>query len=113
MRATLSGLWREHRLLLTGFVLATVIAALLVLRLTMQVAYFSTHRDTELAGWMPVGYISHSYNVDAALLAEAIGLPPDAPKHTSLAAVAEMQGRPLEAVEQDILDAVQAARAAQ
>ena len=100
-------------MLLIGFLLAAVITFFLLMRLTVQVVYFSQNRDAALAGWMPVGYISHSYDVDADALAEAIGLPPDAPMHTSLAKIAEMQGRPLEAVEQDILEAVQAARAAQ
>ncbi len=113
MKQIFQTMWREHRVLLVAFIVSALVTFLLVLRLTVQVVYFSQNRDAELVGWMPLGYISHSYNIDTDILSQAVGLPADAPMHTSLEKIAEMQGRPLADVEQDILDAVEAERAGQ
>lgn len=113
MKKTFKLMWRQHRLLLVAFIASAIIAALLLLRLTVLVVYFSQNRDAELLGWMPLAYISHSYNIDTNILSQAVGLPPDAPMHTSLEKIAETQGRPLADVEQDILDAIKAERSKQ
>jgi len=113
MKKTFKLMWRQHRVLLLAFIVSALFAALMLLRLTVLIVYFSQNRDVELLGWMPLGYISHSYNIGADILTQAVGLPVSAPMRTSLDKIAAMQGRPLADVEQDILDAVQAERSKQ
>jgi hypothetical protein len=113
MKNTLKLMWRQHRLLLLAFIASVIIATLMLARLVVLIVYFSQHRDAELAGWMPLGYISRSYNIDTKVLSQSVGLPSDTPMYTSLDNVAKMQNRPLAKVEQDILDAVDAERSKQ
>ncbi len=113
MKKTFKLMWRQHRVLLLAFIVSALFAALMLLRLTVLIVYFSHNRDAELLGWMPLGYISHSYNVDTDILAKAVGLPASAPMRTSLDKIAAMQGRPLADVERDILAAIKAERSKQ
>lgn len=106
-------LWADHKLLLLGFVLAVMLTLFMVGRLAVMTVYFTHHRDAELAGWMPIFYISRSYEVAPEVLVSALGLTQEQARRKSIEMIAAQQNRPLEAVKQDILTAVQAARDAQ
>jgi len=108
---TLRHLWLNHKLLLTGFVLALLATLVLCARLVTLTIYFAHHRDVELADWMPLGYISRSYEIPPDQLAAALHLPPGAPFHVPLERISEHEGIPLPEIKRQILDAVRQIRA--
>ena len=108
---TLRALWRDHKLLLLGFVLAALVTLMLCVRLVVLTVYFAHHRDMTLEGWMPLGYVARSYDVDPAVLKPVIGGLDGINRHSSIAEIAAKQHRPVAEVEQDILAAIQARRA--
>ena len=66
-----------------------------------------------LAGWMTVGYVAHSYDVDRLRLAEALGLDPSQRLRLTLDEIAARSGMPLAEVEATLLAVIAAERAGQ
>lgn len=71
-------LWRSHPIALTGFVVATLVTAFFVVRLTVLTVYWSdpAHRNLAPQPWMSVGYVARSWGVAPEDLVEKTGLPP-------------------------------------
>lgn len=103
-------LWQDHKLLVLGFMAALILTTVLFVRLIANVVYWPQHRDTEISGWMTVGYVAHSYDVDKDGLIEALGIETDLRRHLTLKAIADAQNMPLEELQNTLLNAVAAQR---
>ncbi|MFQ5624265.1 MAG: hypothetical protein ACE5FS_12830 [Paracoccaceae bacterium] len=84
----LRSLWREHRLLLVAFVIASLAVVFLAVRLTVFTIYWSRYRNAPLQGWMPIGYVAKSYDVPREALAAALGVANGSRRRMSLADIA-------------------------
>lgn len=106
-------LWRRHRGLVLALVAACLVTLFFAIRLTVSTLYWAGHRDAALAGWMTVGYVAHSYDVDRLRLAEALGLDPSQRPRLTLDEIAARSGMPLAEVEATVLAVIAAERAGQ
>ena len=106
-------LWRQHRGLVLALVAACLVTLFFAIRLTVSTLYWAGHRDAALAGWMTVGYVAHSYDVDRLRLAEALGLDPSQRLRLTLDEIAARSGMPLAEVEATVLAVIAAERAGQ
>ena len=106
-------LWRQHRGLVLALVAACLVTLFFAIRLTVSTLYWAGHRDAALAGWMTVGYVAHSYDVDRLRLAEALGLDPSQRPRLTLDEIAARSGMPLAEVEATVLAVIAAERAGQ
>ena len=106
-------LWRRHRGLVLALVAACLVTLFFAIRLTVSTLYWAGHRDAALAGWMTVGYVAHSYDVDRLRLAEALGLDPSQRPRLTLDEIAARSGMPLAEVEATLLAVIAAERAGQ
>ncbi|HMQ93992.1 MAG TPA: hypothetical protein PKA33_05390 [Amaricoccus sp.] len=104
-------LWRRHRGLVLALVAACLVTLFFAIRLTISTLYWAGHRDATLAGWMTVGYVAHSYDVDRLRLAEALGLDPDQRPRLTLDEIAARNGMPLAEVEVTLLAVIAEERA--
>ena len=99
-------LWSDHKLLVLGFVAALLLTAMLLMRLIADVAYWPQHQDEEISGWMTVGYVAHSYDVDKDGLIEALGVETDLRRHLTLKAIADAQDMTLSDLRNALLKAI-------
>ena len=106
-------LWRRHRGLVLALVAACLVTLFFAIRLTVSTLYWAGHRDAALAGWMTVGYVAHSYDVDRLRLAEVLGLDPSQRPRLTLDEIAARSGMPLAEVEATVLAVIAAERAGQ
>lgn len=109
-RLSLRKAWAERR----GLVLAVLFAGLLTLvfaiRFWVHLGDWRAHEAEPLAGWMTLGYVARTQDVDRAALEAALGLEGVQVGRMSLASIATLQGRPLADVEADVEAALAAAR---
>lgn len=96
--------------LIAGFVFALVLSGFFAFRLIVSTSYWSDNRDRPIEGWMPIGYIAQSWDVQRDTLARAINLEPGAFQHKSLAHIAEERGEPVEVLITRIESAIAHAR---
>lgn len=105
-------LWRDHRLLLIAFLVAALLAVAFTARTAAFYYYWSTHRDVPIEGWMTVGYVARSYDVDRDILREALGLALDQADRRPLEQIARDRGVPLAQLIAEVMAAIDAARTA-
>lgn len=107
---TLKGFnWRQW-LVLAAFLLIIGFTGLHAFRFVRDAVYWSYHRDEEIRGWMPVGYVAHSYRVPPHVLYQALGLPHKPPDRRPLREIARAQNRSLDDVKAVLQDAIVHAR---
>jgi len=70
-----AGRLSRRTLLKIAFGLALAAAVILAARAALRFAYWRSHRDEKVAGWMPLGYVARSHGVDVDALRRALGLP--------------------------------------
>ena len=99
-------LWRNHKTLVLGFMAALILTAILFVRLIADVVYWPQHQDETISGWMTVGYVAHSYDVDKAALIETLGIEADLRRHLTLTAIADAQDMSLAELRNVLLKAV-------
>ena len=99
-------LWQDNKVLVLGFLAALILTTVLLVRLVADVVYWPKHRDTEIASWMTVGYVAHSYDVDKDGLIEALGIETDLRRHLTLKAVADGQDMSLAELRNALLKAI-------
>ena len=99
-------LWSDHKLLVLGFLGALILTTILFMRLIADVVYWPQHQDETISGWMTVGYVAHSYDVDKDGLIEALGIETDLRRHLTLKAIADAQGISLAELRNALLKAV-------
>ena len=99
-------LWSDHKLLVLGFLAALILTSFLLMRLIADVAYWPQHQDEDISGWMTVGYVAHSYDVDKDGLIEALGIEEDLRRHLTLKAIADAQDMSLAELRNALLKAI-------
>lgn len=100
--------WRRHRALTVALVLASLLALLFGLRLAHSAIHWSDRRDAPIAGWMTLGFISRSWDVDRDTLADALGVEAPPGKRLTLEAIAARTGKPLAEVKATVERTLQA-----
>lgn len=90
-------LWRRHPYALSGFVLAATVTLFFLLRLTVQVIYWSdpAHHNLTVQPWMTVGYVARSWGLDARQIDTLAGLPSPQGHPQSLLEIAAQRGVPV------------------
>ena len=106
-------LWQQHKLLILGFLVALLLTVYLSLRLVADVVYWPQHRDAEISGWMTIGYVAHSYDVDKEVLTVALNIESDLRKHLTLKAIADAQEIPMLELRDSLLNAIATERSDQ
>ncbi|OUS05045.1 hypothetical protein A9Q96_13165 [Rhodobacterales bacterium 52_120_T64] len=104
-------LWAEHKLLVLGFLGALMLTSVLFVRLIADVVYWPQHQDETISGWMTIGYVAHSYDVDKDDLIEALGIEDDLRRHLTLKAIADAQDISLAELQRTLLKSVTNQRA--
>lgn len=101
--------WRARPWLTSAFVLACAVTLFFAGRLVFYTAYWATHREMPVQGWMTVGYVARSWGLDPRELDAAAGLPqPQAKGHPlTLDEIARDRGVPVA----EIIAAVESALA--
>ncbi len=96
MMARLRLLWRDHRLLMLGFVLALAVSLFFAGRMAMFAVYWAdpAHRNQPVAGWMTPRYVAHSWKVPPRVVGAALSLAPpgDGGRPQTLAEIADQRG---------------------
>ncbi len=95
---SLRSAFRRHPVLVSAFVLFTLLALVFAGRFTYRVAYWTTHRNEPVAAWMTVGYVGHSWHLDPRAVAAAAELPPLSGHPLTLAEIAAERGVPVEQI---------------
>jgi hypothetical protein len=90
----LAGAARHHPLIAAILAVALVLALGFALRLAFGPS--PDARDPDLAGWMPLGYVAHTWDIPRDVLAQALGLEPGATPRRNLRRLAEERGEPLD-----------------
>ena len=91
----LKSAFRRHPVLVSAFVVFTLIALFFAGRFATRAIYWSTHQNQPVAAWMTVGYIAHSWNLDPHELEAAADLPPPAGHPLTLGEIAGLRGVPV------------------
>lgn len=106
MKASIRTLWQHHRYLVIGFMLALMLTSVFAVRTMIALVYWPQHRDADISGWMTVGYVAHSYDVDKDGLIEALGIEADLRRHLTLKAIADGQDMTMVELRNVLLKAV-------
>lgn len=79
MKQAVKLLWNEHKLLLSGFVLAIAVMLFFAVRSIMFWVYWAdpAHREQPIADWMTPRYVAHSWDVPPQVIGNALGLSPE------------------------------------
>lgn len=111
-RDDLALLWRRHRAALVVFALAAAAVLFFAGRMAVSALYWANHRDEPAQPWMTVGYVAHSWGLDAREIDARAGLPPPEQGHPfTLQEIAAMQGVPVAEVVAKVEATVAALRA--
>ena len=80
-----------------AFVVALALTLFFGARFVMGVFYWNdpTHRDQQIEGWMPLGYVGRSWNVPRDTMIEIAGVDPSGRPRRSLEMIARDEGVPL------------------
>lgn len=76
MGMSILSLWRSHRVLLIGFLVALALAGFFLVRTVVSTVYWAdpAHHEQTIEGWMPVRYVARSWDVPPQVLAQALDL---------------------------------------
>ncbi len=112
MTPVLRTLWKDHKALMAGFLLALAVMLFFGVRSAMFWIYWSdpAHREEPVAAWMTPGYVAQSWDVPIPVIRDALGIPPETRRKT-IKALAEERGLPPEAVVRQIENAIAMHRA--
>ncbi len=100
-------LWQDHRLLLLGFVIASLFTIMFLVRTIMDTVYFQNNQDREIEPWMPIGYIAKTYDVPPEVLLQSVGIPLDNSVRRRIRRVAQETGIPYEQLVAQLMDAIE------
>ncbi|MCF6304051.1 MAG: hypothetical protein L3J33_01590 [Rhodobacteraceae bacterium] len=104
-------LWQEHRLLLLGFIIASLFTIMFLIRTIFDTVYFQNNRDRPIEPWMPIGYIAKTYDVPPEVLLQSAGIPLDNSIRRRIRRVAQETGIPYEQLVAQLMDAIEQHRA--
>jgi hypothetical protein len=68
-------LWRARPRLTAAFLLACAVTLFFTASFAYRTIYWSTHQDMPVRGWMTVGYIARSWDLDGREISALAGLP--------------------------------------
>lgn len=102
--------WQQW-LLLAVFLVALVVTGWLAVRGVRRAVYWHTHRDEPVRAWMSVHYVARSYSVPPHVLYEAVKTQPVPRDRRPLREIAREQNRPVEAVINELQEAIRNFRA--
>ena len=99
MTSAVRTLWKDHRLLLAGFLLALAVMLFFAVRSVMFWVYWAdpAHREEPIAGWMTPRYVAHSWSIPPEVLRDALAVPADA-RRLTIDALAEARGVPTDEI---------------
>ncbi len=80
MIGRLKRLWRARPRLTAAFLLACAVTLFFTASFAFRAVYWTTHQDMPVRGWMTVGYIARSWDLDGRELDALAGLPLPAEK---------------------------------
>ncbi|MGL3607182.1 hypothetical protein ACSV9I_11760 [Rhizobium sp. G187] len=90
-------LWRQNRLLVSGFVLVLGLVLFFAIRTALFVSYWNdpAHRNQPVEAWMTLGYVAHSWHVPVERLARDLDVapPPRNAPRPSLERLAKERGQ--------------------
>jgi hypothetical protein len=110
--ALLKRLWRQNRWLTLSFLVTLMLALVFIIRAGIFFVYWQQHRDEPIQGWMTIRYIANSYRVEPRMVHDALGLQEKRPERRPLIRIAREEGRPLDALIESVLEAIEADRRA-
>lgn len=99
------GFIRRHPLLVGALSLAIIVTLFFGVRFVMHAVYWEAHTREPVAGWMTVGYVGKSWNINPRKIDELAGLPQPDGHPMTLNEIAEERGVPVA----DIIAEVEAA----
>jgi hypothetical protein len=81
---TIKLLWRDNKLLFSGFVLALAVMVFFAVRSIAFWVYWAdpAHRNQDIQAWMTPRYVAHSWHVPPEFVGEALGLKPGSGRTT-------------------------------
>ena len=85
-------LWREHRLLVLGFVLLLALSIFFAVGAIRQARDFDVAQEQPIAPWMTPRYVARSWDVPRETMMEILGLEAGNPRRRTLADIAAEQG---------------------
>ncbi|HHZ09409.1 MAG TPA: hypothetical protein GX405_11595 [Rhizobiales bacterium] len=95
-----------------AFALALAAAVALAARAAFRFVYWRNHRDEEVAGWMPLGYVARSHGVPVGALRRALGLPEGVADRRPIEEIARARGMATAAFVAEVEEALAAVKAA-
>jgi hypothetical protein len=100
-------LWKNHRLLVSAFVLALAVFGFFAVKFVVHVVYWSNpdHHNQQIEAWMTVGYIGKSWHLDPRQIDDLAGTPKPQGRPKPLIDIARDQGVPVA----EVISRVQAA----
>lgn len=107
----LKHLWRNHKLLLSGFTIAAALTAFFAVRMVVFSIYWGNpdHQNQPLEGWMTPRYVAMSYGLERQEVEQVLGMDPASVARVHLNDVLKAQGMTLQELQARI-DAIIAAR---
>jgi hypothetical protein len=113
MIARLTQLFRARPALTSAFLLACAVTLFFAGTTLWRAAYWATHDEEPVAGWMTVGYIGHSWGIDPRALDAMAGFPlPEVKGHPqTLDEIAKDRGVPVATVIAEVEAAIASLRA--
>lgn len=102
---------RRHPLLVGVLVLSLLLALVFAGRFAVRAVYWENHREEAVAGWMTVGYVGRSWDLDPREIDRVAGLPPPEGHPLTLEEIARRRGVPVADVIAEVEAAVAALRA--
>lgn len=88
-------LFRRHPWLTSALVLAVVLTVFFAGRFVIGAVYWAQHRQEPIRGWMTVGYIGKSWDLDPREIDAAAGFPLPQGHPLTLEEIARQRGVPV------------------
>lgn len=98
-------LFHRHPILSSALALSVALTLFFAVRFVVGAVYWSQHRDEPIRGWMTVGYISKSWDVNPRAVDAEADFPPPEGHPMTLDQIARMRGIPVD----QVIDQAQAA----
>ena len=96
--------------LIIAFALAALITVALGARLVIRAAYWSSHQDVAIEGWMTIGYVARSRGLEPADLIKVLGPSYTLGDRRPLSTLAEARGVSLDTLVTQIETGIAQAR---
>ena len=103
---------RRHPVLTSALALSLALTLFFAIRFVIGAVYWSQHREEPIRGWMTVGYIAKSWDLNPRDIDTAAGFPPPQGHPFTLEEIARQRGIPVAEVVAQAEAAVAQLRAA-